>query len=238
MRIVHRALVTALAHAIEEVRLYAALGAGEHLWAVDRKLAMRCVNALAMESMMLQNALDAESSQSSYERREFDDIEKEAAAFIRRCFNKPGAIGEVAFRSMDMTTWRGARACRQILVMLWNAPDEPEAIAAFKRPAYTLVSWWDNPNDQHGQQHYRDIEVEPALSQSLENFLLKTSTSAASTILQPILDAIDRNPREVHGILLGLISAEDRRANTQQFWSLWELFAHRVRQAVWLPEID
>ena len=47
----------------------------------------------------------------------------------------------------------------------------------------------------------------------------------AASILQPILDAANGHAREVHWVLLGIIRAEDRRPDTAQFWSLWELFA-------------
>ncbi len=72
----------------------------------------------------------------------------------------------------------------------------------------------------------------------MENFLLRTAEAAATSILQPILDVIDRHPREVQLFLLGLVGAEDRQSNTSQFWALWRRFAERVRQATWLPDID
>ena len=51
---VRHTLVLALTHAVDEVRLYAASGIGWHLWTIDRVLALRCVNALATEAMLLQ----------------------------------------------------------------------------------------------------------------------------------------------------------------------------------------
>lgn len=59
---VRRALVIALTHPVDEVRWYAVLGVGKHLWAIDRDLTLRCVNALATEATLVQEALDAEKS--------------------------------------------------------------------------------------------------------------------------------------------------------------------------------
>ena len=72
----------------------------------------------------------------------------------------------------------------------------------------------------------------------LQNFLLRTSLTSARTILQPILDATERHPREVYQLVRGLVSVEDLQPNTSQFWSLWKLFADRIRQAQWLERID
>jgi len=143
---------------------------------------------------------------------------------------------------MDPTTWFGAKAKGRIMTILGQAPAEAMAITAFDRLAQTLVEWWDTDDGQHRNRNERrrerNHETEPALSKLLQNFLLRTSAEAATTILQPILDAVDRHPREVYGLLLGLIEVEDREPSTQQFWSLWELFADRVRRARWLAKID
>ena len=61
---------------------------------------------------------------------------------------------------------------------------------------------------------------------------------SAIKILQPILDATERHPGKVCKLIRGLASTEDRQPNTSQFWSLWKLFADRVRQARWLAQID
>jgi hypothetical protein len=130
----------------------------------------------------------------------------------------------------------------RILAILGRAPTEPVAIAMFERLANTLVAWWDNDDDErqggrHGRSQ-RNHEVESALMDLLQNFLLRTSAQAATTIIQPILGAIDRHSQQCKWLLLGLIGAEDREPNTEQFWSLWRLFADRVRGARWMSQID
>ncbi|MEW6404445.1 MAG: ATP-binding protein, partial [Chloroflexota bacterium] len=115
---VRQALVIALTHAIDEVRWYAALGIGKHLWAIDRDLSLRCVNALSMEATLVQEAVDAERSRPYAQRRKLDEIQAEAAAFIRQRFFKSGGIADDAYTTMDLTKWFGAEANKHILAIL------------------------------------------------------------------------------------------------------------------------
>jgi hypothetical protein len=239
---VSQMLVVALTHAIDEVRWYAASGIGRNLWAINRELALRCVNALATEATLIQQATDVEIRRPYEQRRQLDDIEAEAAAVVRQRFYEAGAIAEDPYQALDSTRWFGAEANGRILAILGQAPTEPAAIAGFERLAHTLVGWWDADDDRrrdrHEQRRERNHQTEAALTDLLQTFLLRTSTAAATTILQPILDAVDRHPREAQWLLLGLIGVEDRQPNTPQFWSLWELFAVSVRRARWLRRID
>lgn len=121
-------------------------------------------------------------------------------------------------------------------------PTEPLAIAAFRRAAETLVAWWDADNDRNRSSYEgrrkRNHQAESTLSDLLQNFVMRTSATAATTILKPILDAVDRRPREIHWLVRGLTAVEDREPNTPHFWLLWELFADRVRRATWLARMD
>jgi hypothetical protein len=161
---------------------------------------------------------------------------------VRRQFFEADAISDDAYRAMDPTMWFGAEANGRILTILGQMPTEPVTVAAFQRLADTLVGWWDADDDRHRDQHpehpKRSHETESALINLLENLLLRTTAVAATTILQPILHAVDGHPANVHWLLRGLIGVEDRQPNTPQFWSLWELFADRVRRARWLARID
>ena len=223
-------LVLALTHAIDEVRWYAASGIGRYLWAIDRELAIRCVNALATEAMLVQDEADADSKRPRPDEfshgRPIDDIKAEFAPVVRERFDKEDGISDDAHRKFDSTREVGAEANRQIIAILGRAPTEPVAIEAFERLAHTLVGWWNAD------------KTERTPLGLLSDFLLRTSLEVATSILQPILDAIDRHPREVHGILRELIDFENCEPNTAQFWSLWKLFADKVRCAQWLAQID
>jgi len=239
---VRKALVLALTHAIDEVRWYAALGISKHLWAIDRDLALRCVNALAMEAARVQSAMDAERSRPYEQRRKLDEIRAEAASFIRQRFFKSGGIADDAYTTMGPAKWFGAEADKYILTILTGAPTEPVAVAGFERIAHTLVKWWDADDDRRRREHQdrpeRNYTTESALTDLLENFLLRTTTEDAVRIIKPIINTIDRHPDKVQWILLGLISVEDRQPNTSQFWLLWKEFADAVRRTTWLKRID
>jgi len=200
------------------------------------------VNALATEATLVQQATDADLSHPNEEPLQLDAIEAEVAAQLRRSFFKADAIADDAYDAMEPATWFGSRANAYILAILGQAPTDDLAIAAFQRLATTLVEWWDaddaEDRDEHEWHPERDREAESAQTELLEHVLLRTTADAATSILQPILDIVDRHPREVHWIVLGLIGVEDSQPNTPQFWSLWELFADRVRRAKWLPELD
>jgi hypothetical protein len=239
---VHEAFVTALTHAIGEVRWYAAWGVATHLWSSDRELALRCVNALATEATLVERARDVEKAQPYHERRQMDDIEAEAAHVVRQRFWQVDSIAGDAYETLDISKWFGAEANARILAILGQVPTELSAIAAFRRAAETLVAWWDTDNHRNrgssAGRRERNHQTESVLSNLLQNFVMRTSAAAVTAILQPILDAVDRHPREVHWLVQGLAAIEDREPNTPHFWLLWELFADRVRGAQWLARID
>lgn len=238
---VRRDLSIALTHATDEVGWYSAWGIGKNLWGIDRQLTLRCVNALATEAKLVQQAMDVERSRPHAERRQTDDIEAEAAVFVRQRFYQAGGIADDAYQALDTTRSFGAKANGRILAILSQAPTEPVSVAAFQQFAQTLVGWWSVDDDDRRDQHVRverNHELEWTTRELVYSFLLRTSVDAASAILQPILDAVDNYPREVQSVLLGLIAAEDSQPNTSQFWSLWTQFANRVRRARWLPSVD
>src|SRR5262249_16094683 len=139
-----RTLVTGLTHAIDEVRGYAASGIGKNLWAIDRKLTLRCVNALAMEAELMQTAADEERSRLLREKEYaechsggwVDRVEATVAARVRQYFLEENGIPYNALQTYDPTRWFGAEANSRILVILGEAPAEPAAIEAFGRLAH------------------------------------------------------------------------------------------------------
>ncbi len=247
---VRQAFSQSLTHPIDEVRSYAAKGIGTNLWEIDRDLAIRCANALAMEAELIETEVNTERERLQRE-KEFsvlhsgewvDTIEGRVAQDVRkRLFELDGIPTDVIVR-FDPTAWFGAKANGRILTILSYAPTDTVTIDAFARVAHTLVAWWDADDDRRQdrtrRRSERNFETEHLLELLLENFLLRTSLAGATRILTPILDAVDRHPREVKSVLQGLISVEDRSPNTAQFWSLWQLFAARVRVAKWLSNID
>ena len=239
--LVRQSLAKALTHPINEVRWYVASGIGKHLWTIDRELALHCVNALATEAILMQIHVDANSRGLYLETRQMNDIMVEVASIVRTRFNESHGIPNDALQQFDSTQGYGAEANKHILAILCLAPCEPTAIAAFKQLAHTLVGWWDDAGERretHDLGTNRTLYTESALLKLLQNFLLRTQSAEATTILKPILDAVDRHSENIHQLVQGLVFVEDSQPNTPQFWSIWKLFADRVRRTQWLSQID
>ena len=239
--LVQQSLATTLTHPINEVRWYVASGIGKHLWTIDRELALRCVNALATEAILMQIHVDANSRGLYLETRQMNDIMVEVASIVRTRFSESHGIPNDALQQFDSTQGYGAEANKHILAILCLAPCEPTAIAAFKQLAHTLVGWWDDAGvrrETHDLGTNRTLYTESALLKLLQNFLLRTQSAEATTILKPILDAVDRHSENIHQLVQGLVFVEDSQPNTPQFWSIWKLFADRVRRTQWLSQID
>jgi hypothetical protein len=237
---VEQAFAAAVTHPIDEVRWYAVWGSAEHLWSADRTLAMRCVNALAMEANLIETERRSQEGTPYHERRRIEDIEAEAAIAVRHALSQPDGIARDAYEQLDVSEWFGANANGRILTILANAPADSAAVAGFVRVAQTLVGWWDADDDQDRgrRRRERNHDAETVLSQRLQDFVMRTSVESATSILKPILGAIDRHPREIHWIVQGLTAIEDSRPKTPQYWYLWELFANGVKRAKWVVRLN
>ena len=239
---VRRAFIAALTHPVDEVRWHAVWGVARQLWSRDRELVLRCVNALAVEATLVNRAREAETERPYDQRRQTDDLKAEAASAVRERFWRDGEIATDAYQTLDIATWFGAEANGRILAILSRAPTESEAVRAFARTARTLVRWWDSDDDRErdhdSSDRERNHEIESTISELLRSFVLRTSADAARSILQPLLDAADSHPREIHWIIEGLIAVEDREPHTQQFWFVWKLFANSLRRATWLARME
>ncbi len=234
---VRKAFAAALTHPNEEVRSYATWGIDEKFWTVDSVVALRCVNAIATEAALIDQRWRAEQKRPFQQRRSFDEIGAEAATAIRQRFWQEGEIAEDAHSTVDISEGFGAEANARMLAILGQVPNDPISIAAFARASRTLVDWWD-AHDDWERRRERNYEAEAAISQCLQRFLMRTTPASALEVLRPVLDAIDRHPREIHSIVRGLTVIEDSWPNTPQYWFLWNVFADAIKRAKWVSQMD
>ena len=230
-------VAAALTHPVEQVRSYAAWSIDGTVWAADRALALRCVNAIAAEAATIDQAQAAQAARPYDERRSLGEIMAEATADIRTRFWKDGGIAEDAHAMLDISDGFGAHALKRVLVILGHVPQDPTAITAFTRASRTLAGWWTSNDDRRSRGH-RDFDTESAVSKRIQEFLLRTSPDAAQRILAPLLATVDRHSGELKSVMQGLTGQQDADPNTPQYWFLWELIAHAVKRAKWLARLD
>ncbi len=235
---VRQAFIAALTHPIDEVRWYAILGINDKVWAVDPALALRAANALATEAALADSDWNAEEKKGYNKRRTPDAISAAMAADVRERFWTEGAIATDAYVRLDITQTFGAEVQAKVLTILGQAPQEPLAVAAHRRASEDLLMCWNREHDRSADRPDRDFRREQAISDRIQQFVMRASDVDAEQILQPILDAVDRHPREVHNVIQGLTSSEDKSPNTSHYWFLWNLFAERVKRAKWLTYLD
>jgi hypothetical protein len=200
-------------------------------------VALRCVNAIATEAALIDQRWEAEQRRPYQQRRSLDEFCTEAATAVRQRFWQGGAIGEDGHITIDISEWFGAEANARMLAILGQVPNNPTAVAAFARTTQTLVNWWDAHDDRERRRD-RNYHTEAVISKRLQHFLMRTTSSSALEVLRPILDAIDRHPREIHSIVEGLTAIEDSWPNTPQYWFLWGVFADAVKHAKWISRLN
>lgn len=235
---VRQAFVAALTHPIDEVRSYATWGINDKFWAANPALALRAVNAIATEAALADRDWNAEEKKRYDKRRAPDTISAAAAQDVRRRFWTEGEIAEDAHVRFDITEIFGAEAQAKVLAILGQVPNEPLAVAAHRRASEDLVECWNREHDHSLDQRDRNFHREQAISDRIQQFAMRASDADAEQVLQPIIDAVDRHPREVHNVIQGFTTSEDSTPNTPHYWFLWKLFADRVKRAKWLAHLD
>ncbi len=234
---VRQAFASAITHPTQEVRWYAIWGIDGDFWAADRVVAMRCVNAIATEATLIDQAWEAEEARPYDQRRQIDEIITATAPIVREWFWEEGAIPDDAHITVDISVWFGAEASAQMLAILGQVPNDPVAVGAFVRVSQTLVDRWDAGDDRDHERD-RNFQTEAAVSEHLQQFMMRTTSASALQVLRPVLEAIDRHPREIYSIVQGITGIEDSSPNTAQYWYLWDLFADSVRRAKWVARLD
>lgn len=235
---VRQAFITALTHPIDEVRWYTIWGINDKLWAASPVLALRAVNAIATEAALADGDWNGEEEKSYDKRRRPDTISATAAADVRKRFWIEGEIADDAHVILNITDVFGAEAHTKILALLGQVPNNPLAVAAHWRASEDIVECWNSEHARSPDQRARNFEREQAVSGLIQQFVMQTSDAYAEQVLQPILEAVDRHPREVHYVIQGLTNCEVSNPNTPHYWFLWNLFAERVKRAKWLAFLD
>jgi len=234
---VKAAFAAALMHPVEEVRSYATWSIEDSVWAADRALVLRCLNAIATEAALLDEALNAEAARSYDERGDLRGTMDAATAGIRARFWEDGAFAEDAYITLDTSGRLGPDALKRMLVILVRVPQDPLAIAAFTRASQVLAGWWTSDEDNQ-RRRARNFQAESDVRERIQEFLMRTSREAAREVLASLLATIDRHSRELYSVMQGLTGIEAGNPNTPQYWFLWDLIANAVKNAAWVSRLD
>ncbi len=235
---VRRSMVLALTHAVTEVRAAVASGIAAHLWSIDAELARRCVNVVATDANVKQQEYDRGSPARAVSSRGYAKIIRRAAVTVRRRFARRNGIPADAFEDLALDSWFSLEAYKLGLQIYLGRPSDPAAVAAFSRATETIVSHWGTRPDSQGDNSWTMSHDYYDLPFLIQQFLLRAPRASATQVVRPVADSVDRHPRECADWLRGLIGYEGRAPNTDQFWTLWDLFAERVRSASWLRQMD
>lgn len=235
---VRQAFIAAVTHPIDEVRSYATWGIDNKFWAANPALALRAVNAIATEAALADRNWNAEEKKRYDKRRTPDSIAAAAAEDVRQRFWTEGKIAADAHVKFDITGIFGAEANAKVLAILGQVPNEPLAVTAHRRASEDLVECWNREHDPSPDRRDRNFHREQAISDRIQQFAMRASDADAEQVLQPMLDAVDRHPREVYNVIQGFTTSEDSNPNTPHYWFLWNLFAEQIKRAKWLAHLD
>ena len=235
---VRRSMVLALTHAVAEVRTAIASGIAAHLWSIDAELARRCVDAVATDANAKQREYNRGTPAHAASSRRYTEIVRRGAMTVRRRFARRNGIPADAFESLALDSWFSLAAYKLGLHVYLGRPDDPAAVGAFSKTTETIVKHWGTRHESQGDDNWTKSRDYYKLAPLIQQFLLRTPLSSAIQVVRPVVDSVDRHPSECAEWLQGLIGFEDSDPNTDQFWTLWDLFAKRVRSASWLCQID
>ncbi|HKV97203.1 MAG TPA: AAA family ATPase [Gammaproteobacteria bacterium] len=234
---VTRALAAAITHPVFEVKWFAVVGVSNNLWARSPDLADRCVRALATEALKLDEAIEAARATRTFGAMDYPKISVAVADHVRQ-----GFIGDTlsadAYQRLNIGKGHGADANAQILAIYNYDPNTEAAVAAYLRTARTLVDWWDADDNKKGRHRERGTEAESQNKDMLFQYVIRATVKNASTVMAPIIEAVDRHPDEIQWVLSGLLSAADRVTNVGAYWDVWRLFADRIEKSRWITHID
>lgn len=237
-----RALARALTHGINEVAEYAAIGASRHLWIADSELAIRCINSLSCQAVLLQRQLDAEKRKPYQERRPIEALKRDLVTSIRSMIEGVEAVSEQSHAQFNTRGWVGGHTLLRILLIAKDAPTESVAVQLFRRASETLQYWWGADRRRRGRDFYhwddRPHQIEPWITTLLERFVLQAAPEDAQTVLEPILSEVEQNPRKISSFVRGLISAEDGLFRPANFWAIWDQFASRIQNSGFIGRVD
>lgn len=238
--LVRSALPVAITHSNGIVRWYAVNGVRRDFSIENLEVVIGFVNLLATETIQVQASYDHyRSSERAFVPTGFDEIHKTVTTSVRDRFLN-GAILVDAFHLLNPSSDFGGQAFARCLSMLLSCSESEQAREAFQRLTLVLVQWWaeDDTRERKGRSPIHSYSDYRNFRGLLKKFVFIASFDASIAVLEPILEASERFPKEVGEVLLEFVIEADTNPQAEQFWLIWDQFAARLMKTTWLPTLD
>jgi hypothetical protein len=228
------ALAIALTHPVGEIVEYAAQGVGTFLWDADRDLALTCVGALAQQARDHGTFLRERRAHSRFDPPAEERFLVQLKQNTRSQIKSRSSFSDQTLLGLNLGERPAQVALPLLLTMLTAHPEEPLARSFLVLLVQQIAVAWTHAEERGQDRRHRrnredflDPDWVPGLHEFVASFALRLSLEAALALVEPILAAIPRHPREVAEFVDCLIIAEDARFSGEVFWTLWQAATDR-----------
>ena len=232
---VHDALAIALTHAIDNVATHAADGVGFYLGQTCPELVRRYARLLLARAATERAVDEKERLRPFPDRASREQVDAFARATARDVTSNDTEFAASDLIDFDLNAWHGQVIARPLLLMMSYCPNEPMAIAVYRKVAEAVSASWKQDRDRRGHRNHR-LENDYLLL--LARFLLRLTPSEATALCPPLIDAVDFAPEEVNSVIKYIVAEADRLPKSEVLWPLWQAFADGVLRARWIGRLD
>jgi hypothetical protein len=234
------AIAQAITHACTEVVAYAAEGIGTYMGGSHCDFAIRCVAALAEKARLVSDFVASEAKRPYTERQHPEQLVRGVTPQVRSIVVGERDVSpcDVLLR-LDLDGWPAKEVMGPVLTILRHCPAESLAVKAHKMVADKVVKWWDTDRDNRGRSHReRDIDCDFEWLERVARFTLRLPPVHALSVVEALMGAVDRHPREVARFVENLVVAEDQADGATSFWVIWQAIADAIKSAPWVSALD
>ena len=231
------AVAKGITHGSAQVSLWACEGVGRYLGSERPAMLLRCAGALAMQARLASEA-EQEDIRSGRQWIPNDDwIAQSVLRMVRESFAADAIDVQKELSALDLTTWHGRYGMERLLSMLGRQPHSPLSLMLFTRAGQAVARSWAEDNEESNAEWH--LRSEHEILRRLARFILSLPIENALRSSQPILDEVEKHPDKVATFVELLIEGEDAFPHgTTCFWEIWQTFADRVTEALWVHDIS
>ncbi len=229
-------LISALTHFNHGVRIEAIKGVAEFLMSHSPREGAFCTWVLVTNAKTEQSAHQLELSKPYDQRSSSARIWWECRNATVEAADDDWYDGYPDLAAIGVGNWAENRLMRDLIYLFRHQLHLPEAHVFFGRIARALKTWWSMERRGRGSDRV-DYELQHEAQDALASFLLTSESARLPSLLAPILEAVDKGPKGVGGLMGALLSHEDASRAPTRYWEVWKAIADRVALATWIPNL-